>query len=120
MSKDFLDRLLDFSVSIIEICKLIPKSYTGIHIRNQLIRSGTSIGANFSEARGAESDPDFVHKMNISLKEAHESLYWLKLLERAKLVNSNNLSAIIKENDEICSILIASVKTLKNKKLQRN
>ena len=81
----------------------------------QLIRSCTSIGANYEEARGAESDADFLHKINITLKEARESLFWLKVIQRSNLIQINLLSEIIKEDNKICSIFIASVKTLNRK-----
>ena len=76
--EDFADRLMKFAVNVLKICDSVDKSsFTAIHISKQLIRSVTSIGANFEESRGAESKADFAHKMRISLKEARESLYWL-------------------------------------------
>ncbi len=76
-SDELADRLLVFAVRILRLCEALQGNYSANHIGKQLIRSGTSIGANYEEARGAESKADFVHKVNISVKEARETLYWL-------------------------------------------
>ena len=114
-SDELSNRLIDFAVRIIKLCSSLPKTYLGTHIYKQLIRSSTSVGANYEEARGAESDPDFLHKLNITLKEARETLYWIRIVERTSLIPAKRLTEIITENGEICGILIASVRTLKSK-----
>jgi len=115
-SDNFTERLIDFAIQVIDICNSLPKSYLGIHIKKQIIRSSTAIGANYEEARGAESDADFLHKMNIALKEARETLYWNRIIERARLMPVQRIENVIQENKEICAILISSVKTLKKKR----
>lgn len=115
-SDDFSERLLDFAIRAIKLCESLPNTYLGNHIRKQLIRSGTSVGANYEESRGAESDADFLHKMNITLKEARESLYWIKIINKSSLLPSNRLEDLIAENNEICAILTSSVKTSKKNK----
>jgi len=114
-SDDLSERLIDFAVRVIRLCESLPNTYLGNHISKQLIRSCTSIGANYEEARGAESDADFLHKINITLKEARESFYWLKVIQRSNLIQTNLLSEIIMEDNEICSIFVSSVRTLKKK-----
>jgi four helix bundle protein len=74
------ERLLDFGVEIIRMVEKIRSNYAGRQIIGQLIRSSTSAGANYEEACGAESRSDFVHKLQIVLKELRESLYWLQLI----------------------------------------
>jgi four helix bundle protein len=74
-------------------------------LSNQVLRSGTSIGANVEEAQAAESKADFIHKYNIALKEARETKYWLKLLSASNMVGNRDLGTLIKESDEICRII---------------
>ena len=112
---EFAERLLDFAVRIINMCGKLPKSFLGNHVKKQLLRSATSIGANFEEARGAGTDADFLNKMNISLKEARESLYWIKIIHRTKVFSDNRLNDLIEENNEICAIFVSSVKTIKDR-----
>ncbi len=76
----------------------------GRHVAGKLLRSGTSAGANYKEARGAESKRDFLHKLGISLKEILETLYWLRLVAGANLV-AEPVSDLIREVDELCRIL---------------
>jgi len=85
------------------------------HIGNQLLRSGTSAGANYEEACGAESKADFVHKMQMTLKELRESLYWLKLIERAGLVPAKSIEGLLCEAVELVNIIGKSVVTAKQK-----
>ena len=113
---DFSNRLLSFSVRILKLCEALPNNYTGKHISKQLIRSGTSIGANYEEARGAESKADFKHKMRLSLKEARETIYWLKIIQESKILKPERLDPITKEADEICSVLVSSIKTMEDEK----
>jgi four helix bundle protein len=84
---DLADRLLDFAVRVIRLVGALPKTPLGRHVNGQLARSGTSAGANYEEARGAESRADFVHKLGVSWKETREAWYWLRLIHRAELVN---------------------------------
>jgi len=114
-NEEFAERPLDFAVRIIGMCAELPKSYIAIHVKKQLLRSATSIGANYEEARGAGTDADFLNKMNISLKEARESLYWIKIIQRTNMFSDNRLNDLIKENSEICAIFVSSVKTIKNR-----
>ena len=107
------DRLIDFAVRIINVADALPSSAAGKHIARQLLRSGTSPAPNCAEARGAESNANFVHKLKIALKELNESSVWLRMVCRAKLMNPELLNDLIDENQQLCRILNASAKTAK-------
>ena len=109
------DRLIDFAVRVIKVADALPKTPAGTHIGRQLLRSGTSPAPNYAEARAAESNADFVHKLKIALKELNESCVWLRMLSRAELMIESRLSPLIDENQQLCRILNASIKTAKQK-----
>ncbi|MDZ4204406.1 MAG: four helix bundle protein, partial [Bacteroidales bacterium] len=79
LSDDLSDRFLNFAVNIIKLESPLCKTYSGRHIYGQLFRAGTSTGANYEEARAGESRADFIHKMQVVLKELREAHYWIKL-----------------------------------------
>ena len=114
-ANDIEDRLIDFAVRIIKLADALPKTPSGKHIGGQLLRSGTSPAPNYAEARGAESNADFVHKLKIALKELNESCVWLKMICRAGLMTETRLSPLIDENQQLCRILNASIKTARQK-----
>ena len=89
------ERLIDFAVRIIKLSASLPKSAAGRHIAGQILRCGTSPAPNYGEARGAESKADFVHKVRVVLKELNETLVWLRIIERSKLLRSELLVDII-------------------------
>ncbi len=92
---DIEDRLVDFAVRILKLCEALPTKMVGAtHIRGQLVRSGTSPAPNYGEARGAESQKDFVHKLKIVLKELNESRVWLKIIARAQILPDSKLREI--------------------------
>ena len=115
---DIAERLLEFGVRAIKMADSLPKSPSGKHISGQVIRSGTSAGANYEEARGAESNKDFIHKLGICLKELRETRYWLKIICRANLVPPNRMNDIVREADELCRIIGKSIVTAKKKTAQ--
>ena len=116
---DIAERLIDFAVRIIRLGAALPKNQVGKHIAGQVIRSGTSVGANYEEARGAESRADFIHKVTIALKELRESLFWLKVIDRAEMLPHKRMVEIIREADELCAILTSSVVTAKKKRQKK-
>jgi four helix bundle protein len=91
----------------------LPKNQATRVIADQVLRSGTSVGANAFEARSAESRADFVHKMQVAVKEARETAYWLALLGEAKFADPTELSSLNEECDQLTAILVASIKTAK-------
>jgi four helix bundle protein len=115
---DLSERLLEFTVRIIKLVERIPKTRVGNHIAGQLLRCRTSPGPNYSEARGAESRNDFIHKMRISLKELRETLFWLKALHRIMSQRLGpDLLWLLTETEELISIFVSSINTAdKNKR----
>jgi four helix bundle protein len=105
----------DFAVRIIKLYKFLKKNHNEYELSQQLIRSGTSIGALIREAEHAESRKDFIHKLNIGLKEANESVYWLDLLLATEYINKRMYDSITKDAVELLKMLISSVKTSKGK-----
>lgn len=113
---DLSERFLDFAARIVVLAGAMPNDRPGKHIGGQMLRSGTSIGANYEEARGAESRQDFIHKIGVAWKEARETGYWLRLLQKAKLLPPQRLSDLIQEASEISAILAKSQLTAKMRK----
>ena len=83
---DLGERIVEYGVRIVAVVGTMPKNLVGRRIADQLLTSGLSVGANFEEAQAAESHNDFVHKLQIALKELRESGYWLKVVSRSNLV----------------------------------
>ena len=99
--EELAERLLDFSVRIIRLCSALPKDNVGVHIGNQLLKCGTSPGANYEEARGAESKADLIHKLGIVLKELKESRYWLKVIHRTSWLKPEKVMPLHEECEEL-------------------
>jgi four helix bundle protein len=105
-----VEKSLDFSIEIVKFCELLETNKKYV-IAKQLLRSGTSIGANVFEAQHAESKSDFVHKMKIAIKEANETLYWLLICERSESYPKNSsLRLLVEELIRIISKIILSSK----------
>ena len=113
---DIAQRLLTFGARVIKMADALPKSLSAKHICGQVIRCSTSAGANYEEARGAESDKDFTHKLGICLKEMRETRYWLKIIVQTNLVPANRMRDLINESDELCRIIGKPIITSKNKR----
>ncbi|NES00543.1 MAG: four helix bundle protein [Symploca sp. SIO1B1] len=115
--KDLQERTLNFSIRIVNLCKYLREyGGTGYDLSKQLIRSGTSIGANLEEAQDAESKADFIHKMSICLKEARETNYWLKILIATENTLEQRLLPLLNESNELICIIHAIIKNAKSKK----
>ena len=109
---DLEERLINFSVLIIEITKEMPNDYASNHLAKQLLRSGTSVSLNYGEAQSGESRKDFVHKMKVVLKELRESFICLKIIERTKLFKTlSKVEKAKQENNELISIFVKSIET---------
>lgn len=104
----------EFSKRILDLYKFLIYKKREFILSKQVFRSGTSICANVIEGEEGESRPDFRHKMNIALKEASETIYWLKLLRYGEYITEKQFNSIYKDAVEIKSILIAIIKNLKN------
>ena len=109
---DLEERLVDFSVLIIEIVNEMPNSKAGNHLSGQIVRSGTSVSLNYGEAQSGESRKDFIHKMKVVLKELRETYVCLKIIHRAKLYKTESkIEKAKNENDELISIFVKSLET---------
>jgi four helix bundle protein len=107
-------RLRRFAAQVVRLCQTFPKGPAAKHILGQLVRAATGGGANYEEARGAES-ADFVHKVGVANKEMREALYWLRLIQDAELVVPADVDVLVREADELVAILTASIKTAKQR-----
>ena len=110
------DRLIQFSIDSILFSKTVENNFEGDYLTKQLIRSASSSALNYGEARSAESTRDFLHKMKISLKELRECYINLRIQEGAKLTSDiDMLERLLKENNELISIFVISIKTSTSK-----
>ena len=104
--RDITERTFQFAVRIVNLSDVLARrSRAGEKLSSQVIRAGTSIGANVEEAQAAESRADFVHKYRIALKEARETKYWLRLVVGAGLISEKSIEALRTEADEISKIV---------------
>ena len=105
----------DFAVRIIKLYKFLKTSYAEYELSQQLLRSGTGIGALVKEAEHAESRKDFLHKLNIGLKEANECVYWVDLLYATEYITKRMYDSMSKDVIELLKMLISSVRTTKGR-----
>ena len=110
---DILDKCIAFSVKINKLRKYLREEQHEYNNSDQIQRSGTSIGANYSEACDAESKADFIHKLGIAQKEANETIYWLKVLYGSELITQTQYDDLLNDARELYRIIAASLKTLK-------
>jgi len=111
--RDIGGRLLDFAVGVLDFSNRLGRTASGRYLSNQLVRASCSAGANYQESRGAESRADFIHKMQLVLKEMREALYWLTLIGRSHIASGDSLSDLTIEADELVCILVKAVVTAK-------
>ena len=110
-ARDLEDRLVLFSVSVIETQKSLYRSYAGIELSKQITRASISAALNYGEAQLAESRRDFVHKLRLTLKELKEIQVGVRICARAKLLGTNETNNLAKEAEELVAIFIRSVQT---------
>lgn len=111
-----VERTFVFSLGIIRLYRELDKDSVGRILGRQLLRSGTSIGANVHEAQGGQSKADFIAKMSIAHKEALETVYWLRLIRQADLVVGEKLSALVDEATQLVRIISRILITSKGRK----
>lgn len=109
------DRLLDYAARIIKVVGALPRTPAARRIGDELLRSGTSVGAHYEEAQGGESHADFVHKLQIAVKELREFNYWLRLLHKSGTIPASRLTAILDESNQLRAMLSKAVATAKGK-----
>ncbi|MDD2279444.1 MAG: four helix bundle protein [Bacteroidales bacterium] len=115
-SLQFENRTKQFAIDILKLSAQIPASYEGRVIRNQISKSGTSIGANYREANRSKSKADFRYKIKISEGEANETLYWLEIIEEMQWLPAELIKLTMKEAKEILAIFTSISKRLNEKK----
>jgi four helix bundle protein len=106
---DIQQRTFDFAKRIVKLVDVLPRTLAATEIGRQMLRSGTSVGANVQEADAAESRSDFIHKLSIALKEARETRYWLALVNSTVLSNNPEVQALIQESTELTKILFTII-----------
>ena len=110
---DVLEKCITFSVKINKLKKYLCEKQHEYNNADQIQRSGTSIGSNYSEASDAESKADIVHKLGIALKEANETKYWIEVIYRSELMSKDKYSELTNDVGELYKILAASIRTAK-------
>ena len=115
-SSEMKKRTKAFALRVIRLVEALPKNRVADVVVRQLLRCGTSVGANYRAACRARSQADFVAKLGIVEEEADESVYWMELLVEAGMVESAKLESLMKEADELLAITVASIKTARQNK----
>ena len=111
-----VEKSFDFAVRIVNASKYLTQERQEYVLSKQLLRSGTSIGANIAEAQRGQSKPDFISKMSIALKEANETEYWLRLLYKTDYLNTQQFDSLNRDIHELLGLLIAICKTSNSQK----
>jgi four helix bundle protein len=106
-------RTMTFAIRVLNMSSVIPKNYSSQVISHQIVRSATSAGANYRAACRSKSRRDFVNKLKIVEEEMDETKYWLELIEESKIFSSEKISPLIKECNELLSIIVKSIQTAK-------
>ena len=112
----FKDRTKKLAIAVIELVEALPNNRTASVLAGQLLRSATSIGANYRAACRGKSVADVIAKLGIIEEEADETLYWMELLVESKIVSAARVEELIKETGEILAMTVASIKTLRLRK----
>ena len=107
------EKSFQFAIRIVDLYRFLIDTKKDFVLSKQMLRAGTSIGANVAEAQFAQSKADFVSKMHISLKEANETRYWLRLLEASNLIDNTLLISIMTDCNELINMLVSTCKTSK-------
>ena len=108
-------RTKEFALRCMKLADALPRTRSGNIVAAQLIRSATSVGANYRATCRARSDPDFISKMGITLEEADESVYWMEIIVESKMQSEKRVSALLKESNELVSIFVASLNTVQKR-----
>ena len=115
-SDELLTRTKGFALRVMKLANALPDTPQGRVIRGQLLRSRTSVGANYRAAKRAKSTADFISKMGTVEEEADESMYWIELILESGLMPENRISELYQEADEILAMVVASIKTARKRK----
>jgi len=116
MQNDLKARTKALALSIIRLYEPLPKTVEAQVIGKQILRSGTSVGAQYREAHRSRSDAEFISKMEGALQELDETTYWLELLTEANVIREEHLTDLLREADELTAIFVASVRRVKSRR----
>ena len=108
-------RTKKFSLMVLDLAEKLPNSITVRVVINQIVKSGTSVGANYRAVCRARSDREFVAKMNIVLEEADETLFWLEIIDEKKWIDKSEIDFIWNEGNELTAIFVSTLKTINNR-----
>ncbi|MBK8465448.1 MAG: four helix bundle protein [Chloracidobacterium sp.] len=117
---ELLNRTKQLALRVIKLVESLPKNRTTDILGKQLLRSATSVGANYRAACRAKSTADFINKLAIVEEEADESIYWLELLVESGQIKANLVVNLLSEFDEIVSIIVSAIKTSKSKRIPKS
>ena len=109
-------RTKEFAKEIIRLCRKLPKNREGRLIGDQIFRAVTSVAANYRSACRARSKAEFISRLSVVEEEADETLFWLEIINEMEIFQHDKLDVLMKENDEILAIIVASIKTAKKTK----
>jgi four helix bundle protein len=112
--EDLIKRTMNFAIRIIKMTEHLPKTETGHVLTNQILRSGSSVGANYRSACRSKSKKDFINKLKTVEEEMDETLYWLTLIEECELIRADKLIHLKTEGNELLAIFVSSLKTAKD------
>ncbi len=115
MTPDLKQRTADFSIRVIRLYASLPRTVEAQVVGKQLLRSGTSVGAHYREAKYAKSDADFISKIQGGLQELEETSYWLELLLRMDVFDQSRLEPLQKETSELIAIFVTIAKKVKSR-----
>ena len=114
--EDLKSRTRRFALQVIRLYSSLPKETVAQVLGKQLLRSGTSVGAQYHEGTRARSNAEFISKVEGALQELEESIYWMEILVESGILSQRNVENLMKEADELAAILVASVKTVKERR----
>ncbi len=118
MKNDLKARTFKFSLNVISLVEMLPKTKAAGVVSYQILKSGTSVGANYRAAKRARSDKEFISKINIVLEEADETLFWLEVIQAKKWIENELLDVLLKEADELTAIFTSTLITMNRKKIR--
>jgi four helix bundle protein len=114
-TEELKERTFEFGVRVIDAVEALPTSEIGTILGRQLLRAGTSVGANYRAATRARSRADFISKLGIVEEECDESLYWMEMIVARKLLKQVRLASLLEEGSELLAIIVASIKTARRR-----
>jgi four helix bundle protein len=114
-SNELKNRTKKYSIAILDLVEMLPNTISGRAVSNQIVRSGTSVGANYRAVCRARSDREFIAKMSIVIEESDETLFWLQIILQKEWVNKSQVDGIWKEGNELTAIFVSSMKTIKDR-----